>query len=234
MKLSLSLKALRALFRAAQKAEEAGQWVTTSSGGRLFIGEDGVARTGPGGQPIGQGEAASSDISETHDWRELDKAAAEAEGVSLRTPTDPGVGDRLGKDLDAVDKRMQELEDAGEDESREWKSLAMMQAALYKQTETPLSRRKYRRTAVVYKDGDIVGAGTMEIDGSNGHISHIGATERGTGKYVLASLVQQASNKGLRTVTADATPDAVRLMKKFGFEQSGPDGVDGTPMKLKI
>lgn len=34
------------------KAEEEGRWVTTSQGNRLFIGEDGVARTGPGGKII--------------------------------------------------------------------------------------------------------------------------------------------------------------------------------------
>ncbi len=34
------------------KSETEGRWVTTSQGNRLFIGEDGVARTGPGGKVI--------------------------------------------------------------------------------------------------------------------------------------------------------------------------------------
>ena len=43
------------------KAEEEGHWVTTRQGNRLFISDDGVARTGPGGEAIDSDKENSGD-----------------------------------------------------------------------------------------------------------------------------------------------------------------------------
>lgn len=50
--MKLTEQALKALDRAARKAEDAGQWITTEQGNHLYVDGDGNARTGPGGKIV--------------------------------------------------------------------------------------------------------------------------------------------------------------------------------------
>lgn len=225
MIMKLSKQALKSLTRIEQMLEKhlQGEHNQMSHGGGGDLAADTGGNTSGGGGGGG----------EVYDWKKLDRNAAKAEGFDAESGSFFG-GEKLKGDLSYVDKRMGELEDSGQDDSREWKALSMMQTALYIHTSIPLSKKQWQRTAVAYEDGKIVAAGTMRDDRTNGHISHIGATKKGAGKYVVASLIRQARDKKLKTMTADASPDAFRLLSKFGFERAGRDGDDGTPMKLRL
>ena len=173
-------------------------------------------------------------------WKELDSSKALSEGVVLKTGD--ASRDELKRAEEFTDRRLRELEESEQDDSREYKAMMMMQTALFAYN---YDRGKDRLAVSFDQNGNLTGAGRLvvgkkltagdeSIQPKNGHVSHIGTTQRGAGKYLLASLIQQAKSSGLKTVTADASPDAVGLMGKFGFERSGPDNDDGTPMRLKI
>lgn len=146
----------------------------------------------------------------------------------------PGAAQSVsGKDMadarDEVFKRLEEMEDSGQDSSKEYDGLSVMYRAL----------AVGRGEAVVSRDseGKIVAAGSMSIslsDPSKSAIEFIGSTQKGGGSSVMRKLLDMAKEKGVKEVTADASPEAIPLNKKFGFAVVGKLSPNGTPMRLSL
>lgn len=77
------------------RTDEEGHWVTTSNGARLFIGEDGVARTGPTGKIIETEEGKPPVLKFVPPPEPKGKAGGKAGGFTATGHTNTEVGDAV-------------------------------------------------------------------------------------------------------------------------------------------
>ena len=178
---------------------------------------------------------------------------AEKNGLSIKSLTDLTKGQLSGA-LAAIAERQEYIEDYSNkdtteaDEEKEselefeYGALGEIERSL--KEDNSLSHHTAKpdtKTAVALKDGKIVAAGLMSVDmdGKTAFVDHLGSVERGAGKFVLASLINTAKSLGLKSISAEASPAAIKLNKKFGFKATGPmdsgnHGRLGLPMSLQL
>lgn len=172
--------------------------------------------------------------SKIRDYKALTRTAAKNEGFQVADSSDPGMSEKLQSEEKRVFDLMGEMEDKGNDSGHEYEALFMMSRVLYTHNNLKLSERANTRTSLVLKDEEVVAGGLMTWDPKKkeAYIKYVGSTERGAGKYVMASLLQKAKDKGIITIKADASDEAVSYNRKFGFDVDGPKNENGVPMSL--